>query len=595
MHCNSLLMGDLRLLISHGGQWFGQNYEGGDSEMAFVPPDLTYNGLIKTVEDIVTFDSSTFNIELRAIMNTSGRRTIVRIKNDRDVSFLMQEERVIPEAYVTIVGRDQTTGGVKPTLTIHTTDEETSQESDSNDRDGAIGCEGTPPEFETNTDHGLDNLDEQYPLREDESFVDFIVEEDNREGVNCGSPNFKVDSGGESDASDHSHSSGHHDDDLVGNTTTQMGSSSLVPRPWSILGSEQYSFQTINHECSSSNSRFYKGRIFSSKKVLKRELSLMALKQHFEFRIRRFSKARFQATCKDDNCSFRVHAKIMDKGEYWQIRKIDKEHSCTIEGFQGRFRQANSSVIGELVSLKLWVNGTALKPKEIMTEMQHKGIEKTMRIVYLDAPHSLCVFHLTMNLKNTFKREDVTGIFKRAYKIYRESEFNEEMSELMRVHPNAYNDLMTIGPTKWSRAYSPVRRYFMMTSNIAECINSCLRHARQFPVTVLIEYIRDMMQKWFHDRRIFADSLHTQLTPWATKYLTERNEESTFYTVRPIDWNEFEVKNGAKDGLVNLLDKTCTCREFDLDLCHVLMHWLHCELIKDHSLISARITTKSQV
>ncbi|KAK3225120.1 hypothetical protein Dsin_004982 [Dipteronia sinensis] len=366
----------------------------------------------------------------------------------------------------------------------------------------------------------------------------------------------------------------------VGNTTTQRGSSSLVPRPWSILGSEQYSFQTINHECSSSNSRFYKGRIFSSKKELKRELSLMALKQHFEFRIRRSSKARFQATCKDDNCSFRVHVKKMDEGEYWQIRKIDKEHSCTIEGFQGRFLQANSSVIGELVSPKLRVNGTALKPKEIMTEMQdhaksivfgptaesfqripsnlymlertnpgsvtdfeldddgrfkfcffsygacihgfrssirpviaidgthlkgrfhgilfvaacsdgneqvyplafgighkenreswtwflrrfrkcidcptdcmfisdqHKGIKKVMRIVYLDAPHGLCVFHLTMNLKNTFKREDVTGIFKRAYKIYRESEFNEEMSELMRVHPNAYNDLMRIGPAR---------------------------------------------------------------------------------------------------------------------------------------------------
>ncbi|KAK3222432.1 hypothetical protein Dsin_009457 [Dipteronia sinensis] len=104
---------------------------------------------------------------------------------------------------------------------------------------------------------------------------------------------------------------------------------------------------------------------------------------------------------------------------------------------------------------------------------QHKGIKKAMRIVYPDAPHGLCVFHLTMNLKNTFKREDVIGIFKRTYQIYRESEFNEEMSELMRVHLNAYNDLMTIGPARWSRAYSHVRRYFMMTSNIAECINSC--------------------------------------------------------------------------------------------------------------------------
>ena len=73
-------MADLRLLISHGRQWCGQNYEGGDFEMAFVPRDLTYDGLIKTIEYIVTFDSSSFNIEVRIILTTSGRRTIVHIK-----------------------------------------------------------------------------------------------------------------------------------------------------------------------------------------------------------------------------------------------------------------------------------------------------------------------------------------------------------------------------------------------------------------------------------------------------------------------------------------------------------------------------------
>ncbi|KAK3222433.1 hypothetical protein Dsin_009458 [Dipteronia sinensis] len=75
-----------------------------------------------------------------------------------------------------------------------------------------------------------------------------------------------------------------------------------------------------------------------------------------------------------------------------------------------------------------------------------------------------------------------------------------------------------------------------------------------------------MTHKWFHDRWTFTDSLHTQLTPWATKYLMEHNEESILYTVYPIDWNEFKVKDGAKDGLINLSDRTCTCQEFEIDL-----------------------------
>ncbi|WRX24580.1 zinc finger protein [Theobroma cacao] len=83
-----------------------------------------------------------------------------------------------------------------------------------------------------------------------------------------------------------------------------------------------------------------------------------------------------------------------------------------------------------------------------------------------------------------------------------------------------------------------------MASNIAECVNSCLKHARQMLITVLIEFIRDMFQRWFHER--FND---------AHRFL-----------VKPINRVEFEVKNGKMDGLVNLSRNTCSCCEFQTDL-----------------------------
>ncbi|KAK2645832.1 hypothetical protein Ddye_021027 [Dipteronia dyeriana] len=85
--------------------------------MIFVPLDLTYHGLMNTIEDSVRIDSSTFNIELKAVMTTSWRRAIPRIKNDRDVAFLMSEERVIPEVYVTTVERYEWAGGSMQTET----------------------------------------------------------------------------------------------------------------------------------------------------------------------------------------------------------------------------------------------------------------------------------------------------------------------------------------------------------------------------------------------------------------------------------------------------------------------------------------------
>ncbi|KAK2638311.1 hypothetical protein Ddye_026106 [Dipteronia dyeriana] len=74
------------------------------------------------------------------------------------------------------------------------------------------------------------------------------------------------------------------------------------------------------------------------------------------------------------------------------------------------------------------------------------------------------------------------------------------------------------------------------------------------------------MQKWFHDRLNHAKTLRTQLTTWATTLLNQRNEESTMFTVRSVDRNEFLVKDGDKDGLVNLIERTCTCREFQINM-----------------------------
>ena len=77
-------------------------------------------------------------------------------------------------------------------------------------------------------------------------------------------------------------------------------------------------------------------------------------------------------------------------------------------------------------------------------------------------------------------------------------------------------------------------------------------------VTILIKFIRDMMQKWFHDRRNYADILCSQLMTWASNLLNERNKESTMFTIRLNDWNEFLFKDGDKDGLVNLIERTCS-------------------------------------
>ncbi|KAK4839195.1 hypothetical protein QYF36_019980 [Acer negundo] len=61
-----------------------------------------------------------------------------------------------------------------------------------------------------------------------------------------------------------------------------------------------------------------------------------------------------------------------------------------------------------------------------------------------------------------------------------------------------------------------------MTTNVVECINSCLKFARQLPLMTLAEFIRNILQKWFHDRHAAARSMRHRLTDAAHLVILKR-------------------------------------------------------------------------
>ena len=105
-----------------------------------------------------------------------------------------------------------------------------------------------------------------------------------------------------------------------------------------------------------------------------------------------------------------------------------------------------------------------------------------------------------------------------------------------------------------------------MTSNIAENMNSVLRHARKLPICSLIEFIRDRLQKWFYERREDAASTEKPLSPTAFEYVQKSLDASQHMNVIPVDKLTYYVKGLHKKRVVNLKRKTCTCRRFQLDL-----------------------------
>ncbi|KAK2655423.1 hypothetical protein Ddye_008475 [Dipteronia dyeriana] len=116
-----------------------------------------------------------------------------------------------------------------------------------------------------------------------------------------------------------------------------------------------------------------------------------------------------------------------------------------------------------------------------------------------------------------------------------------------------------------------------MTTSTAECIKSCLKFARQLPMLTMEEFIRNMLQCWFHDRHRAAQSVSHQLTNAAHLVILKSVDKYNFMTINPVDWNIFSVKRSEKKWTIDLARKTYTCNKFQMD-----------HLPCSHALFSAR-------
>ncbi|CAA0808760.1 MuDR family transposase, partial [Striga hermonthica] len=133
--------------------------------------------------------------------------------------------------------------------------------------------------------------------------------------------------------------------------------------------------------------------------------------------------------------------------------------------------------------------------------------------VFPNATHCLCTYHISNNLKMHFKTETqlVKDAFHAAARAYTVEEFDRYMSEIRKLDPSVVTFLVKLGVHKWARAHCRSNRYFTMTSNAAETINSAIRSLRELPITTLLEALRDMQQRWSAANRDEAKSTFTAL------------------------------------------------------------------------------------
>ncbi|XP_013617676.1 PREDICTED: uncharacterized protein LOC106324212 [Brassica oleracea var. oleracea] len=201
----------------------------------------------------------------------------------------------------------------------------------------------------------------------------------------------------------------------------------------------------------------------------------------------------------------------------------------------------------------------------VIVSDRHGSIKKACEKVFPWARRGICYYHLQQNIVQKFKGKHMLYLVKGAAYAHTLFDFNHYMDEIRIINPNLATYLENADVSLWSRVHFQGDRYNIKTSNIAESINSALKPAKGFPISFLLEFIREKLGRWFFIRREDALSLTSHHSRGIENLLAIREEYADMMNVERIDGWRFVVRGGHRDCVVDLELRRCQCGVFDIE------------------------------
>ena len=138
-------------------------------------------------------------------------------------------------------------------------------------------------------------------------------------------------------------------------------------------------------------------------------------------------------------------------------------------------------------------------PNMTIISDRHYAITHACKNVFPNAFHGYCCRHLMMNCN--MQTDKLNGLYWKTCKAYTIPEFEKLIRLIQTVRPDSHRKLVDAGFSKWTRALCPTTRYNYMTSNSVESVNALTKDVRKIPITQLMDWFRDLIQKWYYERR----------------------------------------------------------------------------------------------
>lgn len=165
-------------------------------------------------------------------------------------------------------------------------------------------------------------------------------------------------------------------------------------------------------------------------------------------------------------------------------------------------------------------------------------------------------------------------LFWKAAWAYNVADYNDALEKMEEVSTAAVTDFKAANPSYFCRAFLRTgTKCDVNVSNLAETFNGYIIQARTKHIIYMLEEIRSaLMQRLVLKRQAMSKS-NAILCPRIQKKLDKEKEEAANCVVMPSTDHLFQVTHKMDNLMINLKERTCTCRKWDLcgiPCCHAI-------------------------
>ncbi|CAI9295760.1 unnamed protein product [Lactuca saligna] len=197
---------------------------------------------------------------------------------------------------------------------------------------------------------------------------------------------------------------------------------------------------------------------------------------------------------------------------------------------------------------------------------QHKGMIEVVKELLPYVEHRQCAKHISQNLRKRYIGAQYESIFWKACKATTEVDFKVAMKELEVLDPSAHQYLMDKDPKTWSRAYfQPGRCCDAVENGMSESFNDVIVDARKKPIITMLEELSMYMMERVFKKKCKGIGWGNQICPTIREIMNDIKKGLRHYQVLPSGLNQFEVRGTTDAYEVDLEERTCSCRLWQLN------------------------------